>query len=333
MFCAQPFTSLDLLDRAYSPCCVAWLDERARITRAESDAPWDVWNHPHLVALRAAVLGGDFRFCRYCPRYVQGQVHDRRDPAFEPVMQRGPSVLNVANDRSCNLLCWSCRQQKIVQEPTDRRRRILDDFCDAFLADLRWLSVSHSGDPFACPLHRELLRSLDGQRFPDLQIRIFTNGLLLPANWESLRRIHANINSISISIDAATAGTYERLRRGGKWRDLVAALSFVARLRRAGEIEKFQGNFCVSAINYREMPAFVELMKRFGATAHFGMLRRWWQPRDEYAAVDLTDPGHPERRAFEEVLRDPRLADPVVLRGVFRPELYAMIQEHERSRP
>ena len=80
------------------------------------------------------------------------------------------------------------------------------------------LSITGSGDPFASRVYRDLLHSLDGRDFPNLEIALQTNGVLLtPRNWERMKRVHGNISSIIISFDAASEATYNVTRRGGHW--------------------------------------------------------------------------------------------------------------------
>src|SRR6185295_18867756 len=85
---------------------------------------------------------------------------------------------------------------------------------------------------FASHHFRHLITKLDAPRFSKLRLRLQTNGLLLDEEaWTDLR-LDGRVDSIWISIDAAHADTYERLRRGGSFERLLRNLDFVSRLRR-----------------------------------------------------------------------------------------------------
>jgi len=314
MVCPIPFTELHVLHRRYTTCCGAWLDPDVHVVQPQSDAPWAVWNHPKVQRLRAAVLKNDYSYCRRCPARFGGDPAQKARPDWKPIMVRGPARINLGNDQTCNLHCSSCRPGPIGRLPdVGKRSDVAQAFVAEFLQDLRRLSLSHAGDPFVSPVCQTVLASIDGPNLPRLRIELFTNGLLLPGRWQSLGHLHANIDAVNISIDAATKPTYEALRRGGCWEDLRRTLYFVARLRESRALERFQANFCVQAANFFEAPEFVELMLGFQAThVVFNLLRPRYRQPAVYARKNVADPAHPFHSEFLTMLSDPRLAHPDV---------------------
>jgi MoaA/NifB/PqqE/SkfB family radical SAM enzyme len=117
-----------------------------------------------------------------------------------------------------------------------------------------------------------------------------------------------------VSIDAARADTYERLRRPAKWSLLMKNLELMAGMRRAGSIRRLQVNFVVQEENYREIPEFVELGARMGVDSI------WLQRLTNYGAygeaafakADITSPAHPQHAALLEILRSNALSHPAV---------------------
>lgn len=125
--------------------------------------------------------------------------------------------MNFAYDPTCNLKCKSCRQDYIclqgenLEKARKIEERILEDRFNIVLE----IDITGFGDAFASSLYREFLTTLEGKKYPRLEINLITNGLLLtPAMWNKIEKIHDNIHWILISIDAATAETY-KLNRGG----------------------------------------------------------------------------------------------------------------------
>jgi MoaA/NifB/PqqE/SkfB family radical SAM enzyme len=140
------------------------------------------------------------------------------------------------------------------------------------------------------------------------------------------------VGTLSVSIDAAKAGTYEKLRRPGKWSPLMNNLDLIAKMRRSGEIRDFWINFVVQKDNYREMLDFVELGARLGVD------QIWFQRVTNYGAydeatfadIDVTSPQHPEHAELLEVLRSPLLRGPLINRQMLMSLLPEVVASDER---
>ena len=61
-----------------------------------------------------------------------------------------------------------------------------------------------------------------------------------------------------VSVDAARQDTYEVVRRGGSFDRLCRNLDFLGGLRAERRIDLLRLDFVVQALNFREMPEFVE---------------------------------------------------------------------------
>ena len=117
-----------------------------------------------------------------------------------------------------------------------------------------------------------------------------------------------------MSIDAAQKKTYEALRRGGHWKDLLIALSFVKDLREANILDFLQFNFVVTADNFRDMPNFVTLCEDHAADKiHFTMVIQHQHMTDEFFnKINLRPSTHILTQEFAEVLAHPNLKRPSV---------------------
>jgi MoaA/NifB/PqqE/SkfB family radical SAM enzyme len=288
----------------------------------------DIWNGPNARRIRESIHDGSFRFCGECP-FLQGApsgpVMDRSAVSNErhlAWMNTGTTEvaevddLNLAYDRTCNISCPSCRKSVIVEKgPTLRYLAAVQSrtLAGEALAKIRWLWITGSGDPFASKTYRDLLRSIDPARYPNLSVRLHTNGLLFDEDaWLGLGAARNIVRTVCISIDAATKETYEVNRRGGNFDTLQERLAFVAELRRRGPVRRLEFFFVVQANNFREMPAFAELAREFGADAVlFTPLRNWGTFDDrEYAERAVHRPEHAEHAEYRRV----RGAFPVILR-------------------
>lgn len=333
-FCALPFEQIDIQAQGrIHTCCPTWLPVPIGSLR-DGDAG-AVWNSAAAQAIRRSVLDGSFRFCSrmHCPMIANGLLPRRdevRDPYHRAIidrqithLDRGPKRLTLAYDASCNLSCPSCRTQPIMARKDERDR--LDRFAELvvlpLLRDAELVHVTGSGDPFASGHFRSLLKRLNAADFPGLKIQLQTNGVLLDRDaWRELG-LDGLVDSLWVSIDAATPATYAVLRRGGDWVRLLHNLMFMRELRREGQLRIFRLDFVVQARNFRELPAVVELARVFGCDRlRLQMIRNWgtFTPA-EFKEHFIGAPDHPAFEEFLEILRHPNLADPIVDLSTVRP--------------
>jgi MoaA/NifB/PqqE/SkfB family radical SAM enzyme len=186
--------------------------------------------------------------------------------------------------------------------------------------------ISGGGDPFASKHYRSILADLNPQDFPGLKLILLTNGLLLtPQRWSEFPTLGKMIGRLSVSVDAARAATYEKVRRPGKWAVISKNLEFIAGLRIAGHIPYFSINFVVQNDNYLEMLEFLDLGERlqvdkvcFQRVVNFGSY-----DEARFAQVDVASPHHPAHPCLLEILRHPRMSHP----RVFKPSLNFLLPE------
>jgi len=326
-FCRKPFENLAIdADANAWLCCEDWLS--MPVGNVREDGLLGSWNSAAAQAVRASILDGSYRYCNAdaCPAIVADSLEHMSEVDDEDMrryidestveMPQGPRLLGLGYDNTCNLKCPTCRPVLMTLSGDARREadRVQREVIDVLPA-ARVLLITGTGDAFASPLYRTLLRTFDAARWPSLQIILMTNGLLLtPAMWDSIAASHHAIQGVSISVDAATAETYAETR-GGDFRRLLENLGFVAALTAAGHLQWLELSFVVQQRNYREMPAFVRMGRRMGCTSVlFQRVMHWKDAMDDaaYAMAAVHRPEHPEHAAFLDVLADDTLSDAIV---------------------
>ena len=126
-----------------------------------------------------------------------------------------------------------------------------------------------SGDIFASHSGLKFLESLRNYPHQNLKLCITTNGTLITKNKDLVENIKNNIESWSISVDAATAETYQKVR-GANWEILQQGLTFIYSISRHISL-----NFVVQKTNWHEILQFAELSKKFGARTNYTNLLDW----------------------------------------------------------
>jgi len=171
------------------------------------------------------------------------------------------------------------------------------------------------GDPFASPHTRKWMA--EGIDIAD-KITIWTNGILLKSKWGILSPTTKKaIQSIEISIDAATPETYHMLRAGGDWDILMQNMLFVSGLRKDGQIQNFRINFVVRAENYTEVLDFVDLGNGFGVDdIYFSRMEDWGSIScNQVSNLQVHNKSHKNHAEFLDIMEKARLKDPKVRLG------------------
>ncbi len=296
-WCREPFEHMEVVeDGRVFLCCPSW--QPSSVGNVFDTPLLEIWRSPAAEAIRASIRTDTFRWCESCPM-LAGVTGFVRHVDAEPKQDTSRvSILSLAYDRTCNLSCPSCRTTDVVHNSGpmhDYLQRVTERVTPIF-PHVDLLSITGSGDPFSSRIYRNLIRGLDPASYPRMRLRLHTNALLFtPATWGALGPARTMVRTVWVSIDAGTAETYAVNRRGGNWHVLQQNLGFIAGL----GLAEFRVLFVVQANNWREMPAFISLARKHGATVEFQRIRNWTTfTQDEYNARAVHMPTHPEHQDF-----------------------------------
>ena len=319
-FCTNPFERIESASRnRLMFCCPAWLP--VPVGSLDDDTAEAVWNSAAAQDIRASIHDGSYRYCSrmHCPMLSENKlprVEDISNSVTRTAMVEKKTIvptrinrIGLAHDRSCNLTCPSCRTKLIIanREETERLDLLTDKALLPLLLASRRVTITGSGDPFSSKHYRNVIRkltSLPNAPIIDLQ----TNGLLLARSWNELG-LEGHVGKVLLSIDAARKETYEVVRRGGIFEDLLKNLEFLSELRHRGAVKDVRLDFVTQALNFREMPEAADLMRQFGFDQiKFQMLRSWntWSA-EEFQRQHVGQPDHPDHAEFQQIMQDPRL--------------------------
>lgn len=206
-------------------------------------------------------------------------------------------TIHLGIDPGCNYACPSCRERIVLdnsEEFLNPRKVWIDNIYKIIeSASSRKITImlGSNGDPFVSELYvyaLEVFSKLDNIRF-----NFRTNGSRLLKHADKIRSLKDRIDRIDISIDAATKETYEKVRRPGKWENLLENLQF---LKDNGIFST--ASFVVQVDNFREMPAFVEFCYQYNIKPNFALLVDWgtWHNFDEHVVHTPSSPYYDEFR-------------------------------------
>ncbi|HLD29570.1 MAG TPA: radical SAM protein, partial [bacterium] len=167
-----------------------------------------------------------------------------------------PVSLICALTNRCNTRCIMCSTWKEPWELPQKTYREVFSLLP-YLEHVIWLG----GEVFLYPDFGRLLDETG--KYPWMKQRINTSGLMITEEWAELL-VRNNVELI-YSIDAAVPETYEHIRQGGRYEDLIRSLERVCSMREKHnrEFELFM-NVVVMKSNYRELAAVLDLAKKYG---------------------------------------------------------------------
>jgi len=187
--------------------------------------------------------------------------HEER-AAGQLVLSSLPLVAKIELTIRCNLACTMC-----ATHDADRVRQDLD--FDTFMAleplfpYLLSTYLYGIGEPL---LHPRVLDMVDVLSRYDVNVGIISNGLLLDAKTADAF-VEKNLYKLSLSIDGATAATYEKIRRGGSFNTLMQNIEYLAEVKAARKQERpfLTFNFVSMRDTIGELTDLIKLAKKYGA--------------------------------------------------------------------
>lgn len=215
------------------PC---WCHEGEREVLDQIDTAWlqrpdaDLIGHPQLIKLRQALRDGELPYpdlCPSCPALGECDVPEMRPRHLDRVLVE-PSYL-------CALDCPACISPKLRLSLKGAPYYLQPDFYDAFLQRLkedgvesiRQVHLEGRGDPMLSRHIGTLIR-LTRQAFPNTEIKMTTHGSYAFESW----LMDSGLDILRLSVDGATAASYERYRRGGKFDAVIQLMTQIRNHRR-----------------------------------------------------------------------------------------------------
>lgn len=230
----------------------------------------DDWRHP-----RSHFAGARERLERVARDIAERPFPDLQQADFRRAlgsehsarMMLASSVIEINN--TCNIDCLMCKTSLSTRKKGMMPKELLS-LAVSKVVELggRNVELHTIGDPLANPRLGDVLAVL---RERAVRTGLLTNGLLLPRWVDTLAEYVDVCSVLSFSIDGATPQTYERIRAGGRWEQLLAALE-LAREKLVPKGYRLRVAICVSRDNADEIGCWVERFRDYVERPYFDML-------------------------------------------------------------
>lgn len=309
-YCITPFVSIAVDTKGeVSLCgCTGWMP--TTIGNLFESSLTDLLSSQLSVDIRQSVIDGTYQYCneKTCgvirndllnsydtlPKQVQWQLEDPQRFVI-------PQEIWLAGDLTCNLSCPSCRTVVIKnsQEFNSVQEKLGVTLKQTLLTTPTSqpinITLSTSGELFASPMLLRFVSSIRKDDFPNLTLCIQTNGLLAPDNWHKLNELQHSVKKIMVTVDSPQPSTYEKLRRGGKWKDIVRALEWFEQQKNHSSM-LFHTRMVVQRDNINQLEEFYYFSKKFNVDAvEYARITDWnTYSSQEFDDIDVLNPTHPQ---------------------------------------
>lgn len=297
--CPRPFDTI-LIDKQGScfACeCQSWLPQSIGNLQVKPLSEIiDSVMHKHL---KSSIQDSSYRYCnnKRCSWLIAEDFREfgSQDP------KHLITNLRLAMDDSCNLRCPSCRDQLIFHKGGSAFRLgvRLADRVNQWLFDNHnpiQIHIGSDGDPFASHVYRHFMHNVpdhDGITFS-----IMTNGLMFEEIQKRIPKVISRLRKLEVSIDGASRDTYERLRLGGKWDNLLKNLRSMSDLKQKNGF-LWHWHMVVQEKNWREIPSMLAMAHRYGADRmYFNKIRDW------NTSLDVSSQRFHEQDEFKRIIED-----------------------------
>ncbi len=299
-------------------CCPGW--SKGDIGSILFKSVKKVWNSNSAKLHRLAIINKTYIFCNpdSCPfMSVGSKKTNTRFSDLETL--ETPNEVCISIDRSCNLKCPSCRNDFCSYKGSKLK---IAQILSKRLTSSNWTTKPHDlviasqGEVFFSNIYKNMIfnSKITKRDF----ITIHTNGTLLTKkNLDKLCSIYNKINFF-ISIDAVTKETYEKVRVGGNFEQLMKNLEYLSKIKKeTDKISLVEVFFVVQKNNYNEMIDFVKLMKKLDFDKiTFSRIENWETYTDEeFKEVSMFDENDNPKKELQKILKDPIFDDEIVTKN------------------
>tara|TARA_Y100000310_G_scaffold2309_1_gene2958 strand:- start:2866 stop:3399 length:534 start_codon:yes stop_codon:yes gene_type:complete len=151
--------------------------------------------------------------------------------------------------------------------------------------------MSGNGDPLASRVYRAFV--LNMKPMQNITFQFKTNGLLMRKLLPK-SPILSQITEYSISVDAGDCDTYEKVRLGGSWEQLIDNLNWVKETAQRYSASVHL-NFCFQNSNYNSVSAFADVCKQYGFDGQIRRVEDWGTFKD-FQKENVLNSNHPNHK-------------------------------------
>ncbi len=293
IYCPNPYILAEIMPYGYVyPCSCGWIKGYffGNIFEQSFD---EIWNGERAREFRKKLYENDFSLCPGCQNLeILQEIKDEK----AKLVSEPPERILLGLDEYCDVKCIFCRSEdyKIDNNliPEDKKDKLID-ILSPWLKNAKYVKTNAVGEVFASKISRDLIKQIAG-RFPHIKFEIITNGIQCTRENIEKLNITDKISMMTVSLHAIKEKTYNKLVKGGNYKQVIENLKYLSELKKDGKIERFELHFTVTALNYKEMPDMIRFARQTGAKIRFLGLDCSRNLEELYKKLNIQDKNHPK---------------------------------------
>jgi radical SAM protein with 4Fe4S-binding SPASM domain len=139
-----------------------------------------------------------------------------------------PEALRLETTNTCNLNCPMCDTGSSTREKGFMSTKLFEDsMIQAKAMGIKKASLHTIGEPFVYPKMTELVGIAENHNFV---LKARSNGVLTKRIKSTYKKYSPSLPKVTLSIDSADKSTYEKIREGAKFEELINSLEEIKRI-------------------------------------------------------------------------------------------------------
>ncbi|MFK7739249.1 MAG: radical SAM/SPASM domain-containing protein [Planctomycetota bacterium] len=184
---------------------------------------------------------------------------------LSPHSRAMPVWINLTSTTVCNLKCFMCNQ---FLDPNSPKVMMDEDVYQRVVKELypyaRTMQLSAFGEPLVTP---NIEHKLDDLERYGMKLEMVTNATLMMKDSRFREQLLRCLELVTFSMDGATRSTYNSVRTGAEFTEVVDNITKFAELRLAlpkAQRPRMNFNYILMKRTVAEAPKFVEMVHRWG---------------------------------------------------------------------
>lgn len=221
--------------------------------------------------------------CQHCEYFLVTRAFTGlKAPVFDKYSHyregQYPKVMEFDLTNTCNLECIMCNGSisSAIRRNRDKLPPLPNPYDAEFLRQLEEF-IPHlkeakffGGEPFLIDIYYDIWERIAALN-PEIELFVMTNGTILTDRVRSA--LEKGRFRLGVSIDGATKETYERIRPGARYEQVMKNLEYFNEY-----VRRRTWSLVISTtlmrVNWEEVPGMIEFCNRIGATIYLSYLKK-----------------------------------------------------------
>ncbi|MCR5261640.1 MAG: radical SAM protein [Candidatus Gastranaerophilales bacterium] len=324
--CSVPFEKIELHCDGHIKCCCGICNDWIDFGDIYKENIAEIWNGKKFQDFRESILDGSYKYChREMCKGVDMVLKDAEN--YSAIMPVLPQKMELSLDDHCNSRCVMCRDKYHDKNIGPKMAKVIDSKILPFLEHCELIDLNLAGEFFVSKTCKDFVKKA-AQMYPNLNFIITTNGILCsPKELENLGILNRRIDSLVISLHAATPETHEKITRSGNtfnriMKNIENLHYYNGKYVNANQYKNLPEGcihnmllvFVISSINYKEVVQMAEICLKFNIRGNIRCVRKWgWtKMHEEFDKYNVANPEHPEYMDFAKLLKNEIFDSPLV---------------------